>query len=75
MSAADLDGSGSIDYEEFIAATVNLNRLEQETAFQKAFEHFDTDNSGYLTLSEIKAALKVLVPTDHRAAKIVLTGI
>lgn len=51
--------AGTIDYEEFIAATINLNRLEQEAAYQQAFQHFDTDNSGCLSADEIKEALKV----------------
>ena len=30
MQAADLDGNGSIDYEEFIVSTVNLSRLNKQ---------------------------------------------
>lgn len=30
MAAADIDGNGTIDYEEFVAATANLNKLEKE---------------------------------------------
>ena len=51
--------TGTIDYEEFIAATVNLNRLEQEAAYQAAFQTFDTDGSGCLSVEEIGSALKV----------------
>jgi Ca2+-binding EF-hand superfamily protein len=51
--------AGSIDYEEFIAATINLNRLEQEAAYLKAFQVFDTDNSGFLSIDEIEEALSV----------------
>ena len=51
--------AGTIDYEEFIAATINLNRLEQEAAYQQAFQTFDTDNSGCLSVDEINNALKV----------------
>lgn len=29
MHAADLDGDGTINYEEFIVATVNLAKLEK----------------------------------------------
>ena len=53
-----------IDYEEFIAATINLSRLEQEAAYQKAFQTFDTDNSGFLTYDEIKEALAVSQPSE-----------
>ena len=33
MLNADVDGNGTIDYEEFVAATVNLNKLEREEHF------------------------------------------
>lgn len=43
---ADVDGNGSIDYIEFITATMHLNRMEREDHLFKAFEHFDKDKSG-----------------------------
>lgn len=52
--------AGSIDYEEFLAATVNLNHLEKEETMYNAFQYFDTDNSGYITEQEMEDALKVL---------------
>lgn len=33
MLNADVDGDGLINYEEFVAATVNLNKLEKEEHF------------------------------------------
>jgi len=43
---ADVDGNGTIDYAEFISATMHLNRLEKEDHILKAFEYFDKDHSG-----------------------------
>jgi len=43
---ADADGNGTIDYGEFIAATMHINRLDREEHLYSAFQHFDKDNSG-----------------------------
>mmetsp|Transcript_3676 Transcript_3676/g.10578 ORF Transcript_3676/g.10578 Transcript_3676/m.10578 type:complete len:478 (+) Transcript_3676:258-1691(+) len=58
MQAADVDGDGMIDYAEFLAATVQLSTLETDENLQKAFQHFDTDNSGSITLDELRNGLK-----------------
>ena len=46
------------DWEEFLAATCHLNRLTQNEHLQRAFSHFDRDNSGTITADEIMEALK-----------------
>nr|CAB3458088.1 unnamed protein product [Digitaria exilis] len=46
MEAADVDGNGSIDYVEFITATMHRHRLERDEHLFKAFQYFDKDNSG-----------------------------
>ncbi|XP_021719705.1 calcium-dependent protein kinase-like isoform X2 [Chenopodium quinoa] len=46
MEAADVDGNGTIDYTEFITATMNRHRLETDENLLKAFRYFDKDNSG-----------------------------
>lgn len=43
---ADVDGNGTIDYIEFITATMHMNRMEREDHLYKAFEYFDEDKSG-----------------------------
>lgn len=43
---ADVDGSGSIDYIEFITATMHRHKLERDEHLYKAFQYFDKDNSG-----------------------------
>ena len=59
LGQIDIDASGTIDYEEFLAATVNLSQLEKEENMYRAFAHFDADNSGYITEDELEAALRV----------------
>ena len=53
---ADVDNSGTIDYGEFIAATVHLNKLEREEHLVAAFQYFDKDGSGYITVDELQQA-------------------
>ncbi|CAN6457590.1 unnamed protein product [Victoria cruziana] len=58
MDAADVDGNGSIDYIEFITATMHRHKLEREENLFKAFEYFDKDKSGYITKDELEVAMK-----------------
>ena len=53
---ADIDNSGTIDYGEFLAATVHLNKLEREEILVSAFSFFDKDGSGYITIDELQEA-------------------
>ncbi|OEL38865.1 Calcium-dependent protein kinase 2 [Dichanthelium oligosanthes] len=57
MEAADVDGNGSIDYVEFITATMHRHKLERDEHLFKAFQYFDKDNSGFITRDELESAL------------------
>lgn len=46
VGQADVDKSGTIDYQEFITATINRHKLEKEENLFKAFQYFDKDSSG-----------------------------
>ncbi|XVE96228.1 hypothetical protein REPUB_Repub02eG0203800 [Reevesia pubescens] len=56
MEAADIDNSGTIDYSEFIAATLHLNKIQKEDHLFAAFSYFDKDGSGYITPDELQQA-------------------
>ncbi|XP_037450332.1 calcium-dependent protein kinase 26-like [Triticum dicoccoides] len=58
MEAADVDRSGTIDYDEFIAATVHMNKLDREEHLMAAFSYFDKDGSGYITVDELEVACR-----------------
>ena len=50
----DVDGSGEISYNEFITAILNNEKHVTIDRLSKAFKLFDKDNSGKLSIEEIK---------------------
>ncbi|KAG2632594.1 hypothetical protein PVAP13_2NG109900 [Panicum virgatum] len=57
MEVADIDGNVSIDYVEFITATMHRHKLEREEHLFNAFQYFDKDNRGFITRDELESAL------------------
>lgn len=60
LERADLDGDGAVDYIEFLAATLHLSRLERDERLFRAFKHFDTEGTGFITREDIEAGLEPL---------------
>lgn len=50
----DSDGNGSISYTEFIMATMNKKKMLTEEKMKQAFDAFDKDGNGVITLGEVK---------------------
>ncbi|KAG5135483.1 hypothetical protein JHK82_020214 [Glycine max] len=75
MEAADIDGNGTIDYIEFITATMHMNRMEREDRLYKAFEYFDNDKSGYITMEELESALKKYNMGDEKTIKEIIAEV
>ncbi|KAK6795211.1 hypothetical protein RDI58_008664 [Solanum bulbocastanum] len=57
MDVADVDGNGVLDYGEFVAVIIHLQRMENDEHFRRAFMFFDKDGSGYIELDELREAL------------------
>ncbi|XP_030939088.1 calcium-dependent protein kinase 10-like [Quercus lobata] len=57
MEVADVDGNGVLDYGEFVAVTIHLQRMENDEHFRRAFMFFDKDGSGYIESNELLEAL------------------
>lgn len=57
FDSVDLDGSGYIDYSEFVIASMNEKQLLTNEKLQAAFKMFDKDNSGCISAAEIKEVL------------------
>ncbi|EAK88852.1 calcium/calmodulin dependent protein kinase with a kinas domain and 4 calmodulin-like EF hands [Cryptosporidium parvum Iowa II] len=53
LNDIDSDGSGSIDYTEFIAATLDSKQYSKEQVCWAAFKVFDQDGNGKITANEL----------------------
>jgi calcium-dependent protein kinase len=57
FKSVDIDGSGFIDYSEFVIAAMNEKNLCTNEKLQSAFRMFDKDGSGFISSEEIKEIL------------------
>ncbi|CAK0824399.1 unnamed protein product, partial [Prorocentrum cordatum] len=58
MKNVDADGSGVIDYTEFLAATLDKKQYMQEDMIWRAFAVFDKDGDGNISIDELRQVLK-----------------
>jgi len=57
LQKLDTDGSGTIDYTEFIAATIDKSKYLKEEVLWAAFRTFDEDGDGTITKEEVNKLL------------------
>lgn len=57
FDSVDIDGSGFIDYSEFIMATMNEKKNISEEKLMSAFKIFDKDDNGTISADEIREVL------------------
>mmetsp|Transcript_14600 Transcript_14600/g.23038 ORF Transcript_14600/g.23038 Transcript_14600/m.23038 type:complete len:174 (-) Transcript_14600:996-1517(-) len=62
---ADTDGNGMIDLKEFFAAAINETIYMQDEKLTLAFNFFDKDKSGTITLDELREAYGPDVSITH----------
>ncbi|KAI3884237.1 hypothetical protein MKW92_044334 [Papaver armeniacum] len=75
MDAADVDGNGTIDYIEFVSATMHRHRLERDEYLFKAFQFFDKDKSGFITVDELEVAMKDYGMGDEGSIKEIISEV
>ncbi|KAI4324297.1 hypothetical protein L6164_023848 [Bauhinia variegata] len=57
LDAADIDGNGTLNCEEFITMNVHLRKIGSDENLSEAFQYFDKNRSGYIEFEELREAL------------------
>lgn len=55
----DADHSNEIDFSEFVVATVNRQNLLQDKNLKQAFNYYDKDKGGTISIDELKQVLGI----------------
>lgn len=50
----DIDGTGKVSYSEFLAATIEAHGCIEEERIAEAFDRLDDDDTGYVTVSNLR---------------------
>ncbi|KAK2984380.1 hypothetical protein RJ640_002766 [Escallonia rubra] len=57
MDAADIDGNGMLNCEEFMTLAVHLRRISNNEQLRQAFRFFDRNDTGFIEFEELREAL------------------
>lgn len=71
FAAVDIDNNGTIDYTEFVMATMNEKDLISQQKLKAAFRLMDKDGSGAISPEEIKKALGIEDDQDETLDKLI----
>ncbi|KAG6535545.1 hypothetical protein ZIOFF_000567 [Zingiber officinale] len=57
IEAVDMNGKGTLDYGEFLAVSLHLQRMANDEHLRRAFSYFDKDRNGFIEPNELHEAL------------------
>jgi len=65
FDAMDLDGTGTIRYTEFLAATIEAHGEIDENRIADAFDRLDSDDSGFISVENLRELLGQDIPQER----------
>jgi calcium-dependent protein kinase len=65
FKGVDLDNSGVVNYSEFVAATIEAHGTLSEERLAEAFDRIDADDSGFITVGDLRELLGGSVPNSY----------
>lgn len=57
VSSLDINDNGNIDYTEFLTGCLLRKSFSNSGYLESAFKHFDKDDSGFITVNEVREVL------------------
>lgn len=57
MEIVDTNGSGQIDFTEFLVAASNEEKMLETKRLEDAFNYLDSDHFGFITIDEVRSFL------------------
>ncbi|KAL6496170.1 Calcium-dependent protein kinase 13 [Orobanche gracilis] len=57
IEAVDTNGKGALEYGEFLAISLHLQKMANDEHLHKAFSYFDKNGNGYIELDELRDTL------------------
>ena len=65
IKRVDIDGSGDIDYNEFVNGAISTEKMLSEERLEKAFKLFDANGDNSISMQEIRAVLDQCKEVDE----------
>jgi calcium-dependent protein kinase len=71
IEEVDFNNDGTISFSEFLTVTIKKEKLLSEEMLKRAFDLFDMDGNGYITVDEFKENMPLEVETAENWLEIV----